>query len=166
MKRSIFVIMCPSIVIGVMSMHSIDYAADITAGGRLMMAQVGEREISATGVPRGSGRSRCAVLGVSPTALRGRGTEVSGNDLPVVEVSAGGWQVQHDAPHRGLDSGAELQELFAQSADLRASVGGARGSQAQLLVEHVGGGAQKTPQLIGEEAGATGAIDLKSAAHP
>jgi len=30
------------------------------------------------------------------------------------------------------------------------------------LVEHVGGGAQQTPQLIGEEAGAAGAIDLKS----
>jgi hypothetical protein len=32
----------------------------------------------------------------------------------------GSWQMQHDAPHRGLYPGAELQEVLAQSADLGA----------------------------------------------
>ena len=60
--------------------------------------------------------------------------------------------MQHDAPHRGLYPGAELHEVFAQGADLGGSEGGARGPQSQLLVEHVGGGGQKSAQLIGEEA--------------
>ena len=42
-----------------------------------------------------------------------------------------------------------------------AAKGGARGPQAQLLVEHVGGGAEQTPQLIGEKAAAAGSIDLE-----
>jgi hypothetical protein len=102
------------------------------------------------------------MRGVSPTALRGRGAEVSGDDLPVAAVDAGGWQVQHDAPHRRLYPGAELQEVFAQGVDLSRPEDGARGTPAQLLVEHIGGSAEQTPKLIGEEARATGAIDLKS----
>ena len=47
-------------------------------------------------------------------ALRGRSAQVSGDDLPVVAVDAGGGQMQHDAPHRGLDPGAELHQMFAQ----------------------------------------------------
>src|SRR5450631_4240231 len=74
-----------------------------------------------------------SMRGVSPTALRGRGAEVSGDDLPVVAVDAGGWQVQHDAPHRRLYPGAELQEVFAQGVDLSRPADGARGTPAQLF---------------------------------
>jgi hypothetical protein len=99
---------------------------------------------------------------VSPTALCGRGTEACGDDLPVVAVDVGSGQMQHDAPHRGLDPGAELHQMFAQGADLGRAEGGARGAQAQLLVEHVGRGGQQSAQLVGEEAGAAGAVDLQA----
>ena len=49
-----------------------------------------------------------------------------------------------------------------QHDDLGGAKGGARGAQAQLLVEHVGRGGQKPPQLVGLEAGAAGAVDLKT----
>ena len=39
-----------------------------------------------------------------------------------------------------------FQAMFAHGADLGAAVGGARGTQTQLLVEHIGGGAQKAVQ--------------------
>ena len=55
----------------------------------------------------------------------------------------------------------KLHEVFAQSADLCSPEGGARGPQTQLLVEHVGGDAQKAAQLIGEEAATAGAVDLQ-----
>lgn len=114
-----------------------------------------ERAIAATGV-RGDGLTpRSGVLAVSPTVLRGCGAEVAGDDLPVVAVQTGGGKVQHDAPHRRLDPGTELAEVFAQGADLGAAEGRARGVQAQLLVEHLGGGGQQAAQLIGEETAAS-----------
>jgi hypothetical protein len=58
--------------------------------------------ISATGVRPELLRRYSIERGVDPTALCGRSAEVVGDDLPVVAVQAGSWQVQHDAPHRGL----------------------------------------------------------------
>ena len=68
-------------------------------GPRFSMTMVGWRAILATEVRRESRKVVPAERGVSPTALCGRSAEVSGDDLPVVEVSAGSGQVQHDAPH-------------------------------------------------------------------
>src|SRR5450631_266503 len=145
-----------------MSMRGVDSASITCVGARFSAVMVGGCGIAGMGVRRESRGIHAAVRGVSPTALCRRGAEISGDDLPVVAVQAGGWQVQHDAPHRRVYPGAEFQEVFAQGADLGGSEGGARGAQTQFLVEHVGGGAQQTPQLIGEEAAATGAVDLKA----
>ena len=130
-------------------------AAGFRTGHRLSRAVFGRRLISATGVRRESRRIQSTVRSVSRTALCGRGGEVCGNDLPGVAVQAGGWQVQHDAAHRGLDPGAEFHEVLAQGADLSGSEGGARGArgaQTQILVQHVSSRAQQTLQLSGEEA--------------
>lgn len=102
--------------------------------------------------------------GVSPTALCGCRAEVCSDDVPVATVQTGGGQVQHDASHRALHPGAEFLQLFAQGADLSGSERGARGPQPQPLVEHIGGGGEQPPQLIGEEAAATGAVDLQAMA--
>lgn len=45
---------------------------------------------------------------------------------------------------------------------LSGSEGGPGDSQTQFLVEHVGSGAQQSPPLVGEEATATGAVDLEA----
>ena len=139
-----------------------DFASGIRTADRLSAAAFDQRVISGAGVQRGSRRISRAERSVSPIALCGCSAEASGDDLPVVAMQAGGWQMQHDAPHRRLDPGAEFHEVFAQGADLSGSEGGARGPQTQFLVEHVGGGAQKGAQLIGEEAAAAGAVDLQA----
>ena len=100
--------------------------------------------------------------GASPTALCGRSAKIAGDDLPVVAMQTGGGQVQHDAPHGRLYPCAEFHQVFAQGADLGGSQGRAGGPQTQLLVEHVGGGAQQAAQLIGEEATAAGAVDFQA----
>jgi hypothetical protein len=145
-----------------MSMRGGDFAPGICTGDRLSAAVFGRRVISGTGVRRESRWVQSSKRSVNPTALSGRGAETSRDDLPVVAVEASGRQVQHDAPHRRLYPGAEFHEVFAQGADLSGSEGGARGPQTQLLVEHVGGGAQKAAQLIGEEAATAGAVDLQA----
>ena len=147
---------------GAMSMRGIDFRGVMGFANVFSMFSVHEGVFLATGVRRESRRIESAPGGVSPTALCGRCAETSGDDLPVVAVDAGGGQVQHDAPHRGFNPGTELHEVFAQGTDLGGSEGGARGPQSQLLVEHVGGGSQKTAQLIGEEARATGTVDLQA----
>ena len=93
------------------------------------------RGILATGVRRESREVNRTKRVVNPTALCGRSAEASGDDLPVVTVDAGSGQMQHDAPHRGLDPGAELHQMFAQGADLGRSEGGARGPQAHVRCE-------------------------------
>lgn len=138
------------------------FGAAMDTGIGFPMRGVRERAISAMGVRREARTLIQAESSVSPTALCGRSAEVSGDALPVLAVNAGGGQVQHDAPYRGVDPGAQLQEVFTQRADLGAAVGGARGSQAQFLVEHIGGGAEQATQLVGEEASATGAVDLQA----
>jgi hypothetical protein len=145
-----------------MSMQCADFAGGVVISDRLSTTACGLRMISATGVRPESGARHSMELGVSPTALCGRSAEVAGDDLPVVAMQASRWQVQHDAPHGRFHPGAELHEVFAQGADLGGSEGSARGSQTQLLVKHVSGGAQKAPQLIGKEAAATGAVDFQA----
>lgn len=114
------------------------------------------------GAGRGAWQSRLAVQGVSPTALRGCGAERVGDVRPVAQAWAARRQMQDDTPHRGLYPDTEFHELFAQGADLRPPIGGARGVRAQLLVEDVGGGAQQAAELVGEEAAAAGAVDLEA----
>src|SRR3989442_9115519 len=145
-----------------MSMRDIDFGLAGELGVGFSGLRVCKSEILATGVRRESRAILARQRGVSPTTLRGRSAEASGDELPVVAMDAGGGQVQHDAPHRGLDPGTELHEVFAQRVDLSGSEGGARGPQAQLLIEHVGGGGEESPQLISEEAGATGAVDFQA----
>ncbi len=101
---------------------------------------------------------RCA----SAPALCGRSAESDGDDQPAVAIHTGCGQVQHDAAYRGLHSGAEFHQVFAQGADLGRAEGGARGAQAQFLVEHVARGGQQSAQLVGEEAAATGAVDFQT----
>ena len=145
-----------------MSMRDGEVGAALDVGIGFSMWGVRECEISAMGVPREPRTLMRAERSVSPPALCGRSAEVAGDDLPVVAVNAGSRQVQHDAPHRGVYPGAEFQEVFTQGADLGASVSGTRGTQTQFLVEHIGGGAEQAAQLIGEEAGAAGAVDLQA----
>jgi hypothetical protein len=52
--------------------------------------------------------------------------------------------------------------VIAQGVDLSGSEGGPGGPQPQLLVKHVDRGAQQPSQLIGEEAAATGAVNLQA----
>ncbi len=143
-------------------MRSGDFRAPGDAVRRVSPALRRRRVILATGVRRESREINRTKRVVNPTALCGRSAEASGDDLPVVAVDAGSGQVQHDAPHRGLDPGAEFHQMFAQGAELGRAERGARSAQAQLLVEHVGGSGQQPPQLVGQEAGATGAVDLQA----
>src|ERR1019366_4754163 len=85
---------------------------------------------------------------------------VAANEEPAPDNRAD--QMQHDAAHRRFHPGAELHEVFAQDADLGGSEGRPRGSQTKFLVEHVRGGAQQPPQLIGEKAAATGTVDFQA----
>jgi hypothetical protein len=133
---------------GLMSTRAIDVGYARGAAERYRARGLRAGEISTTGAGRGSWQSRSAALGVSPTALRGGGAERVSDVLPVTQAWTGRRQMQHDAPHRGLHPDAELQELFTQGPDLGATVAGARGAQAQLLVEDVRGGAQQAVQLV------------------
>src|ERR1039457_3794897 len=103
---------------GLMSMRGGDFAAMANAGRSFCAVSVGAGEISSTSVRREPRKRIPTVRDVCPAALCGSGTEASGDDLPVVAVDAGGGQVQHDAPHRGLHPGAQLHEVFAQGAHL------------------------------------------------
>ena len=94
-------------------MRDIDVGSVTELGVGFSTSQVREGVILATGVWRESRRVNRTERGVGATALGRRSAEASGDDLPVVAVDAGSGQVQHDAPHRGLDPGAELHEVFA-----------------------------------------------------
>src|SRR5207245_300151 len=95
-------------------------------------------------------------------ALRGSGAEGSGDAPPLRAIGEGARQMQHDATHRALDSRAEFEQTFSQGADLSTCTLAVAGHQAQLLHQHVSGGGQQHPQLVGEEARAAGAVDFKS----
>lgn len=145
-----------------MSMRCDDFAA--CAGAVVLLPPLTRRRrgILGTGVRRESHAMSLARRGVSPTGLCGRSTEASGDDLPVVTVDAGSGQMQHDASYRGLDPGTELHQMFAQRTHLGRAERSACGAQSQPLVEHIGCGGQKPAQLIGEEAGAAGSVDLQT----
>ena len=145
-----------------MSMRGGDFSGGVCSGDRWSTAVGDRRVISATGLRSELLRRHSIGRAARPTALCGRSAEASGDDLPVVAMQASGWQVQHDAPHGRLDPGTQLEQVFAQRADLGGSEGGARGTQTQLLVQHIGGGAEQPPQLIGKEASATGAVDFQA----
>src|ERR1017187_320952 len=118
-----------------MSMRGGDLGARTDAVCRFSPSVRRRRGILATGVRCESRAIMATERGASPTALCGRGAEASGDDLPVVAVDAGSGQMQHDAPHRGLDPGAELHQMFTQGVDLGRSEGGARGPQAHVRCE-------------------------------
>lgn len=94
--------------------------------------------------------------------LRGGGTEIGGDDPPLFAVTARCRQMQHDPAHRGLHPRAKLEQMLAQGADLRRSIGGARRAQPQLLIQHVRCGAQQPAQLIAQEPAAAGAVDFQT----
>ncbi len=145
-----------------MSMRSGDFAARGDAAVRFSPPIRRMRGILAMGVRRESRAIMVNGSGISPTTLCGGSAEASGDDLPVVAIDAGSGQMQHDATRRGLKPGTELHQMFAQCADLGRSEGGARGSQVQLLVEHVGRSGQQAAQLVGQEASAAGAVDFQA----
>src|ERR1039457_2750311 len=66
-----------------------------------------------------------------------------------------------DASCRNQHPSAELQQTFAKHANLGAGASGASGPQAQLLHQDICGGGEQDAELVGPEAGATGAVDLK-----
>jgi hypothetical protein len=70
-------------------------------------------------------------------------------------------QVHDQAANRAHDASAQLQQAFPQRPNLSSRTAGVRGVQAQLLHQHVGGGGQQDAELVGPEAAATGAVDLK-----
>src|SRR5207247_7509526 len=55
----------------------------------------------------------------------------------------------------------ELQQSFAQHGNLSAGTSGPGSPQSQLLHQDVGSGGEQNPELVGPEAGATGAVDLE-----
>ena len=66
-----------------------------------------------------------------------------------------------DASYRNQRPGSQLQQSFAQRANLGAGTSGAGSPQAQLLHQDVGRGCEQDAKLVGPEAGATGAVDLE-----
>jgi len=77
-----------------------DFGASMGALVRFSLSMQLRRVIFATGVGRGSHRTHPTGRRLSPTALCGRSAEISGDDLRVVAVDAGGRQMQHDVAHR------------------------------------------------------------------
>src|SRR5712664_362509 len=66
-----------------------------------------------------------------------------------------------DASYRNQHLRAQLQQPFAQHANLSAGTRGTGSPQAQLLHRDIGSGGQQDTELVGPEAGATGAVDLE-----
>ena len=85
-----------------MSIRVADFVADVCARDGLSAAVADYLLISSTGVRRDSRGTTPTGCGADAVALRGRSTQIAGDDLPVVAVQAGGGKVQHDAPHGGL----------------------------------------------------------------
>lgn len=70
--------------------------------------------------------------------------------------------MDHNAADRLFDAGRQLQQLLAQRADLSPGEAGASGLAADFLQQRIGGGREQDPELIGPEAGATGAINFQT----
>jgi hypothetical protein len=66
-----------------------------------------------------------------------------------------------DASHRNQHPGSQLQQSFAQHANLGAGTSGAGSPQARLLHQNIRRGGEQDAELVGPEAGATGAVDLE-----
>src|ERR1700733_1086451 len=94
--------------------------------------------------------------------LRRRGAHTTRDAQPVCAIGKCLRQMQHDTAHGTFDPHAEIEQTFAQGADLSACTSTAAVYQTQLLHQHVGGGSQQYTQLVREEAGATGPVDFQS----
>src|SRR5260370_5748552 len=66
-----------------------------------------------------------------------------------------------DASYRNQDPGSQLQQSFAQHGNLSPGTSGTGRPESQLLHQDVGGGGEQNTELVGPEAGATGAVDLE-----
>ena len=66
-----------------------------------------------------------------------------------------------DAAYRNQHPGSQFQQSLAQHANLGAGTSGTGSPQAQLLHQNIRGGGEQDAELVGPEAGATGAIDLE-----
>jgi len=114
---------------------------------RLWLAMIAEAVIgagSSAGGWSGAHRllsDRCSKSDSSIFArrtLRGHGAGCERDASPLVLPRSGARQMQHDALHRALDAGSELQEPLTQGRYLRPGEAGARGTAPQLLHQHVG----------------------------
>src|SRR5579864_6579805 len=65
-------------------------------------------------------------------ALPGYGTDGERDTSPLVLIGGGAWQMQHDAAHRALQAGSELEQPLAQGRHLRTRKAGAGGTPTQL----------------------------------
>jgi hypothetical protein len=70
--------------------------------------------------------------------------------------------MQDDPADGGDHLSTELEQSVAQRRHLGTSAGGPCGTESQLLDEHVGSSGEEDAELVGEEAGAAGAINLES----
>src|SRR6266481_60636 len=66
-----------------------------------------------------------------------------------------------DASYRNQHPGPQLQQSFAQHANLSAGASGPGSPQSQLLHQNIRSSREQNTELIGPEAGATGAVDLE-----
>src|SRR5690348_4384813 len=130
-----------------------------------LMREVGRRWVwkltSGNGCPLPASSDAGQTSAVGSSELCRNRTEGSGDAPPLGSVGESTWQMQHDAAHRALDAATELEQPFAQGADLRSGARSALSAEAQLLHQNVGGRGEQHPQLIGEEARAAGAVDLE-----
>ena len=61
--------------------------------------------------------------------------------------------------YRTLQPRAELQQPFTKCGDLRTSARSPTGAKPKFLHQHIGGGGEHHPQLVGPETRAAGAVN-------
>ncbi len=106
---------------------------------------------------------------MSPSGRDGRlacgsgrgGTKRSGDRAPLIGIGCRAGEVDHDAAHRHFNPRAQFQQAQPQCAGLGTAAGCPACMQAQLL-EHDIGRRHQHAQLVGQETGATGAINIQA----
>ena len=94
--------------------------------------------------------------------LSGPRPERSGDPGPVLAEREALGQAELDATGGGDNLHADLQQAVLEGPDLGSGTGSVRSVPAQFLHQDVGRRGQEDAELVGEEARATGAIDLKA----
>jgi hypothetical protein len=70
--------------------------------------------------------------------------------------------VQHQSAGGTFHPHGQLEQALAQPADLGGGEAGPLRPQPQLLKQDIGSGAEQDPELIGEKARATGAVNVQT----